>query len=309
MSHPFDEPATERLNPHTVEIDLLPTYEMVELLHHSTTSVSDAVGAALPDIARAVDAIVERLNAGGRLVYVGAGSSGRLGVLDASEVPPTFGVPTTMVGGLIAGGGAALVHSVEEVEDDADAGVNDVERAGVSSQDVVVGITASGRTPYVLGAVRRTRGLGAFTIGIANNRPCALESEVDIAVIAETGPEPIAGSTRLNAGTAQKLILNLLSTGAMVRLGRTYGNLMVDVRATNAKLRRRAERIVVQATGCSAAVASKALKDAGASAKLAVVMIAGAVDADRGRALLKEYGERARIAIERAQLDDLSGTS
>jgi len=240
---------TERRNPETADIDSLQTGDFVRVLHAQNFRVAEAVSAALPAISTAIEVIADRLERGGRLFYMGAGTSGRIGVLDASECPPTFGVSAEMVQGIIAGGDSALRNSIEGAEDDSEAGEKEIPARGVRPVDVVVGIAASGRTPYVIGAIRGAKAAGAYTIAVVNVSRSRLESEADLTITAVTGPEAITGSTRLKAGTAQKMILNLLSTGAMVRLGKTYGNLMVDVAATNDKLKERAILIVMEAAG------------------------------------------------------------
>ena len=243
----FDQLLTEQRNPHTADLDRLAVAELLRLMNAEDSRVPAAVAAVLPEIARAVEGIAARLRRGGRLLYFGAGTSGRLGILDAAECLPTFNVPAEQVRGFIAGGPAALTRPVEGAEDDAEAGASEARAAGVSAQDAVVGLTASGRAPYVLGASHAARQAGAFTVGVVCSVPSPLEPHVDVLIALLVGPEIIAGSTRLKAGTAQKLVLNMLSTAAMVQLGKVYGNLMVDVRASNAKLRDRAVRIVCAA--------------------------------------------------------------
>ncbi len=238
---------TEARNPATVDIDIIPTLEMVRMINAEDQRVAEAVAAELPHIATAIDGIAERMQDGGRLIYIGAGTSGRLGVLDASECPPTFGTPPEMVVALIAGGARAITTAVEGAEDNAAAGAQEIAALNVGPADSVVGVAASGRTPYVLGGLTEARQRGALTIGLACNRAVELEALVDIAIVPVVGPEVISGSTRLKAGTAQKMVLNMLSTGVMIRLGKTFSNLMVDVQPTNAKLRERARRIVREA--------------------------------------------------------------
>jgi N-acetylmuramic acid 6-phosphate etherase len=274
------------VDPATAAIDSGSTLQVVSLLHAADSTVPAAVTPALPAIAAAVDAIADRLRAGGRLVYVGAGTSGRLATLDAAECPPTFGTPPGMVQALIAGGPDALTHAVEGAEDDAEAGAADVAAAGIGPADAVVGIAASGRTPYVLAAVAAARSRGAVTAGISCNDPAPLLDAVDLPIAVVTGPEPIAGSTRLKAGTAQKLVLNLLSTGAMIRLGKVHGNRMVDVRVTNAKLRTRAIGIVADLADVDAVTAETLLDAADLEVRTAVLMGIGGLDAPAARALL-----------------------
>src|SRR5262245_10613074 len=268
-------------------------------MNQEDAMVPAAVARALPAIAGAVDAIAERLRAGGRLVYVGAGSAGRIGVLDASEWVPTFGTPEGQVVVLIAGGPAAMTRAIEGAEDDADAGAADLVGLGLVAADAVVGISASGRTPYVLGAVRHAAAVGALTVGVSCNTSAALSRAVAHPIEVETSPEVVAGSTRLKAGTAQKLVLNMLSTAAMVRLGKTYGDLMVDLRATNDKLRDRARRIVAQAAGVDDARAAAALAGAGGQVKVAVVMLRCRVPAERAAALVEAAGGNLRRALDR----------
>jgi N-acetylmuramic acid 6-phosphate etherase len=262
---------TESRNPLTERIDELPTLEMARIINAEDARVAEAVAAELPRLAEAIDRIAERMRAGGRLIYVGAGTSGRLGVLDAAECPPTFGTRPEQVLALIAGGPRAITEAVEGAEDDAEAGARDVAAVQVNEHDSLVGIAASGRTPYVLGALQAARQLGALTISLANNRPSPVEALADIALATLTGPEVITGSTRLKAGTAQKLTLNTLSTGVMVRLGKTYGNLMVDVQPTNAKLRERARQIVQDACELSPEQAAAILEACDGEVKTAIV--------------------------------------
>ncbi len=251
---------TEGVNPATVAIDRMSALDLVRAMNAEDALVAGAVAREAPHIARAIERIAARLRCGGRLIYAGAGTSGRLGALDAVECRPTFNTPPETVIGLIGGGSWAATEAAEESEDNAEAGCDDVARLGARARDTLVGIAASGRTPYVLGAVAQARERGALTIGLACNADTPLAAAVDIMIAPLVGPEAIAGSTRLKAGTAQKMVLNMLSTGAMVLLGKTYGNLMVDVCAANHKLRRRAVRIVATATGLDAEAASAALR-------------------------------------------------
>jgi N-acetylmuramic acid 6-phosphate etherase len=260
-----------------------------------------AVAGQVPRIAAAVDAIAERMARGGRLVYAGAGTAGRLGVLDASECPPTFDTAPGQVTGLIAGGPQALVTSAEGAEDDPDAARADLEEFGLTSDDCVVGVSASGRTPYAVAAVEYARAAGALTVGVACNPDSPLAAAAEHPVEVVVGPELIAGSTRLKAGTAQKLVLNMLSTITMVRLGKTYGNLMVDVRASNEKLRARAHRIVAQATGASDAEVADVLKATGGEVKPAVLALAAGVDAATAARLLEDAGGHLRQALNAAR--------
>jgi N-acetylmuramic acid 6-phosphate etherase len=288
--------STEAPNPSSAEIDNLSTLQMLEVISAADREVASAVARELPDIAKAVDAVVELLDKGGRLFYIGAGTSGRLGVLDASECPPTFNTPWELVQGLIAGGDQALRHSIEQAEDDPEQGKYDLRYAGVSSGDVVVGIAASGRTPYVLGGLDFARSLGALTIGLS----CTPNSEVaraaDIAITPITGPEIIAGSTRMRAGTATKLVLNMLSTGVMIRLGHVYGNLMVNVQPTNEKLTNRARRIISAITGVSYDEASQLLSEAGA-VRTAIVMHKRRLSRSEAETALAAAKGRLRVAL------------
>lgn len=267
---------TESRNPRTEHIDELPTLEMLALINEEDATVTAAVRSQLPQIARAVDAIAERFECGGRLFYIGAGTSGRLGVLDASECPPTFSVPPTLVQGIIAGGDSALRRSSEHSEDSPEEGARDLAAAGFGAgggvtSDTLVGIAASGRTPYVLGAMDYAKRLGALTVGLACVADSPLARAAEIAISPVTGAEVLTGSTRMKAGTATKLVLNMLSTGVMIRTGATFGNLMVNVQPTNEKLVDRAQRIIAQATGLDAATSGSLLAEGG-SVKTAIVM-------------------------------------
>ncbi|WP_395815020.1 N-acetylmuramic acid 6-phosphate etherase [Devosia sp.] len=288
---------SEGRNPRTTEIDLMSSLEMVTTINDEDGGVAGAVRQTLPQVAQAIDAIVTAFNAGGRLVYIGAGTSGRLGVLDASECPPTFGVPPTMVVGLIAGGLDALVNASEGAEDRADAGAADLAAIGFSARDVVVGIAVSGRTPYVIGALEHAKALGARTVALTCNPDSPIARMADISIAPLVGPEVITGSTRLKSGTAQKLVLNMLSTASMVRIGKTYGNLMVDMIASNGKPVARAARVVAEATGRSIAEAEAALAKAGNDSKLAILMLLTGVDIEAGRKTLAEAGGVLRRAV------------
>ena len=266
----FGNLTTEQRNPASANIDRCSTLEMVKIINDEDKKVALAVEKVLPQIARAVDLIAQKISNGGRLFYIGAGTSGRLGVLDASECPPTFGVQAELVQGIIAGGNFALTNAVEGAEDDTSAAAVDLDARNFSAADVLVGIAASGRTPYVLSAIEYAKKIGAATVGISCVENSALGQIVDLAITPVTGAEVITGSTRLKAGTATKLVLNTLTTGAMIRLGKVYGNLMVDVRATNDKLRDRARRIVVAATNCTDAQAVDALERCNGHAKSAI---------------------------------------
>ncbi len=278
---------TETRNPASVEIDQLSTLEMLRVINQEDQQVALAVGQLLPEIARAVDAIAAAFGKGGRLVYIGAGTSGRLGILDASECPPTYGVSAEQVIGLIAGGHKAILQAVENAEDDAELGARDLKNIQFCANDVLVGIAASGRTPYVLGAMAHASAVGATVCSISCNPGSPLARAADISMVAVVGPEIVTGSSRMKAGTAQKLILNMLSTGAMIRTGKVYGNLMVDVEATNAKLVERQKHIVMEATDCERAVAERALAQADNHCKTAIVMILAGLTADEARTRLQ----------------------
>jgi N-acetylmuramic acid 6-phosphate etherase len=289
---------TEQRNPHTQGLDRKSTIGILRALNREDASVARAVQRELPQIAKAVDAIVKAFGAGGRLIYVGAGTSGRLAVLDASECPPTFGTPPRMVQALIAGGERALRHAVEGAEDSERDGAADLRRAGVNAKDVVVGIAASGSTPYVLGALRFARQRGATTAAVTSNLKSALAQLADIAITPNTGPEAVAGSTRLKAGTAQKMVLNMLSTAAMARMGRVYENWMVGVALTNKKLKRRGARILEEAAGVTASVAEHALRLTGHDLPTALVMLKKGVSADDAQKRLAGTRGNVRKALE-----------
>jgi N-acetylmuramic acid 6-phosphate etherase len=289
-----DLPATESFDPATADIDRLDGAALARVLIESHQRAVDAALAAAADVARATTLVVEAVERGGRIVLVGAGTSGRLGVLDASELPPTFGVDPALFDGRIAGGDGALRRAVEGAEDDADAGAAAMRDIGAN--DVVIGVSASGGAPFVRGALRAARARGARTVGIVNARGGLLGGEVDVGIVVATGAEPIAGSTRMRAGTAQKIVLNAISTGAMIRLGKTYGNRMVDLVATNAKLRARGERLVRELAGD---VDARALLDAaGGSVKTAVVMARRGVDRTEAERVLRVAGGRLARVID-----------
>lgn len=268
----LDKLTTEQRNPATENIDQLPTLEMVTLINQEDKKVALAVEKILPQIAAAIDLIAEKLQKGGRLFYIGAGTSGRLGILDAVECPPTYGTEPELVQGLIAGGTPAIFRAKEGAEDAPELGRSDLHEAGFTAKDVLVGLAASGRTPYVKGALSYAKEIGASVIALACTEEAEIAELADIALLPVTGPEVVTGSTRLKAGTAQKMVLNMLSTGTMVKLGKVYGNLMVDVKATNAKLSERALRIVMAAAGCKRKEAEAALMRAGGQAKLAILI-------------------------------------
>jgi N-acetylmuramic acid 6-phosphate etherase len=289
--------ATERRNPSSYGLDEKSTIEILSILNREDARVALAVRRTLRPIGKAVDAIVACWRRGGRLFYVGAGTSGRLAVLDAAECPPTFGTPPSMVRALIAGGARALRHAVEGAEDLAAGGAKDLRRAGVSRRDVVVGIAASGTTPYVLGALEFARRRGAVTVGVTSNPRSSLARAAQIAIVPETGPEVVAGSTRLKAGTAQKMVLNLLSTTAMTRMGRVYDNWMVSVALTNRKLRRRGARILEELAGVSASRAEHALRLAGHNLPAALVMLKTEASLNEARRRLAKTGGNVRQAL------------
>lgn len=288
---------TEKPNPRTATIDQLSTLEMLEVINDEDATVAGAVRRALPDIARAVDVIAAHLRQGGRLLYVGAGTSGRLGVLDAVECVPTFGTDPDVVQGIVAGGLDAITHSIEGAEDDEDAGYHDMLARGVGARDVVVGIAASGTTPYVIGALNAGNALGAATVAVVCNQPAPMLDIAHISIAVVVGPEVIAGSTRLKSGTAQKMVLNMLSTGSMIRLGKVYGNLMIDVKVTNQKLAQRARRIVTQVTGISEDEAARLLVQTHNEAKPAIVMALLGVSAAEARARLDAANGMLRDVI------------
>ncbi|MFI9784481.1 N-acetylmuramic acid 6-phosphate etherase [Kitasatospora sp. NPDC051984] len=292
--------ATETRRPEHAGIDLLPTLEIARLMNAEDRTVPDAVAAELPAIAAAIDAIAERMGRGGRLIHAGAGTAGRLGVLDAAECPPTFNTAPGEIVALIAGGPAAFTAAVENAEDDRAAAVADLDALQLTAADTVVGISASGRTPYAVAAVEHARSLGALTVGLSGNRDSALGTAAEHGIEVVTGPELLTGSTRLKAGTAQKLVLNMISTITMIRLGKTYGNLMVDLRATNEKLRDRSRRIVALATDAETAAVAAALDATGGKVKDAILLLLADVDATTAAALLTAHGGRLREAVQAA---------
>ncbi|MFE3601905.1 N-acetylmuramic acid 6-phosphate etherase [Streptomyces sp. NPDC059096] len=297
----LDGLTTEAFRPELAEIDRLPTLEIARIMNGEDATVPAAVAAQLPLIAAAVDATAERVARGGRLIYAGAGTAGRLGVLDASECPPTFNTDPDEVVGLIAGGPGALVTSVEGAEDSVELAAADLTAIKLTAADTVVGVSASGRTPYAVGAVEHARSLGALTIGLSCNAGSALAAAAEHGIEVVVGPELLTGSTRLKAGTAQKLVLNMLSTITMIRRGKTYGNLMVDVRASNDKLRARSRRIVSLATGASDEEIESALAATGGEVKNAILLILGAVDGPTAARLLTEHDGHLRAALLRTR--------
>jgi N-acetylmuramic acid 6-phosphate etherase len=293
-----DVPVTEQENPRTRGLSGLPAAEIVRLMNEEDARVAGAVRLVLPEVARVVGGVVERLRAGGRLFYVGTGTSGRLGVLDAAECPPTFGVPPELVQGVIAGGYEALYRATEASEDDREAGARDLGARGVGGRDAVVGVTASGRTPYTVGAVEHARTLGAFTAGVTcvPGSPLALAAEVAVVVV--VGPEVVAGSTRLKAGTAQKMVLNMISTASLVRLGYVKGNRMTNLRPSNEKLRARSARILAAETGRTEAEARSALELAGGDLRVALVMSATGAGRERAARALEAARGVVAEAVE-----------
>jgi N-acetylmuramic acid 6-phosphate etherase len=295
---PLDPRLTEQRNPATAEIDLADPARIVELMNQQDRQVPEAVWAVRDAVARGIEMVERAFRAGGRLIYAGAGTSGRLGVLEAAECPPTFGTPPEMVQGIIAGGVTALVKSAEGAEDDFDAGGAAVDAKEVRAGDVVFGITASGTTPFVRGALARAAARGAATILLScTDPPKDLLVNVDLAILPKVGPEAVAGSTRLKAGTATKLVLNTVTTGAMIRMGRAYGNLMVDLVALSDKLKDRGERIVMEVCAVDRAAARRALADAAGHVKTAIVMLKRRVDRAEAERLLREAGGYARRAV------------
>ena len=294
-------PTTEQRNPASARLDEMGPEEILRLMNTEDRKVPEAVEKALPRIAEAVEILVEAWGAGGRWIYVGAGTSGRIAALDAAECPPTFGVSPDRVVALVAGGTTATTKAVENAEDDREVAKHDLEAVSLSAKDVVVGLAASGSTPYVVSAVRHAAGAGCPTIGISNNEGTQLSAESRVAIELPTGPEVLTGSTRLKAGTSQKLVLNMLSTTAFTRLGKIYGNLMVDMQAKNEKLERRTRRIVSEAAGVSGAEAEGLLFAANGSAKVAVVMGKAGLTASTARTLLDEAHGNVRLAIEAAE--------
>jgi N-acetylmuramic acid 6-phosphate etherase len=299
---------TEQRNPRSRGLDRKSTLEILRVLNHEDAGVALAVRRELPKIARAVDAIVKSFRNGRRLFYVGAGTSGRLAVLDAAECPPTFGTPPKMVQAIIAGGSRAVRGAVEGAEDSTENGARDLRKAGVKRGDAVVGLAASGSTPYVLGALQFAKKCGAAAIGVTSNPKSPLTRVADIAIVPETGPEAVAGSTRLKAGTAQKMVLNLLSTASMVRLGRVYENWMIYVALTNQKLRQRGARILEEASGASVSNAQRALRQAQHDLPVALVMLNTGANVRDARRRLQQSGGNVRQALD-SQINEKSGAT
>lgn len=289
---------TEHRNQSTMEIDSVSTIEMLQLINNEDKKVALAVEKEIGNIAKAVDIIVEKLQEGGRLIYIGAGTSGRIGILDASECPPTYGTDPELVQAFIAGGEKAIVKSIEGAEDDSELGIKDLKFAGFNSGDVLVGIAASGRTPYVLGAMEYARSIGAVTVGISNNLDSRLNQIAEIPICPVTGPEAVTGSTRMKAGTSQKLVLNMISTGVMIKYGKVYENLMVDVKASNDKLIERCKNIVMEATGISYEAAAEILYETNYNCKLAIFMVISELDMNDAKRILDENKGYIRKALE-----------
>ncbi|MGW0731280.1 N-acetylmuramic acid 6-phosphate etherase [Streptomyces sp. NPDC002851] len=299
----LDTLTTEAFRPELAEIDRMSTLDIARTMNGEDATVPAAVADRLPQIAAAIDATAERMARGGRLIYAGAGTAGRLGVLDASECPPTFNTDPSEVVGLIAGGPSAMVTAVEGAEDSKDLAREDLTDLGLTADDTVVGISASGRTPYAVGAVEHARAAGALTVGLSCNADSALAAAAEHGIEVVVGPELLTGSTRLKAGTAQKLVLNMLSTITMIRLGKTYGNLMVDVRASNEKLRARSRRIVALATDAPDETIETALTAADGEVKTAILMILAKVDADTAEKLLTDSQGHLRAALAATATD------
>lgn len=291
--------ATEQRNPNTMHIDTLSTLDMIRLINQEDHRVAEAVAEVTDKIAEAVDVIADRLSKGGRLIYCGAGTSGRLGILDAVECPPTYSTDPEMVQALMAGGYPAIFKAVEGAEDSKELGVQDMKNINFASGDVLVGIAASGRTPYVLGCMEYAKELGAPTVSVTCCPGSVLDNFADIGIAPCPGPEVITGSTRMKSGTAQKMVLNMLSTGSMIKLGKVYGNLMVDVKPSNEKLIRRCVTIVVNATGCDDATATAALEACGYRPKTAIIMVLCGVNAEEAVALLDKADGRVAKVLEK----------
>lgn len=292
-----DSLLTESRNPHSESIDRLTAEQIVDLMNAEDQRAVEAVREARVEIARTIELVAERFRQGGRLIYIGAGTSGRLGVLDAAECPPSFSVSPNMVVGVIAGGPRALTNAVEGAEDNAVQGAADLDALGIGPNDLIVGIATSGRTPYVLGAIDRARELGSTTVGIACNRPSLLGAKVDVEIALLVGPEVLAGSTRLKSGTVTKLVLNMISTGAMVRIGKTFGNRMIDLQPTNEKLRIRSRRMLRELAGVDDRTAGLLLESSGGKLKVALLAALGGIRADAAATLLQAHDGRVHAAL------------
>jgi N-acetylmuramic acid 6-phosphate etherase len=308
MSHMLDDLTTEGRNPASEAIDGLSPLEIVRVINSEDAHVAEAVGKQAEQIARAIEVIAEKLRAGGRLIYIGAGTSGRLGVLDAAECPPTFNADPNQVVGIIAGGHGALTRSIEGAEDRSELASTDLQAVGLCDKDVLVGIATSGRTPYVLHALEYARGVGAFAISLACNRDAKMHAVADLNITPVVGPEVLSGSTRMKAGTATKMVLNMLSTGAMVMLGKTFGNLMVDLRATNSKLTERAQRIVRLTTDLPREDAKKLLDRCDGEVKTAIIVHRHDSTPEAARDLLRRAGGHLRRALESTPLNGQTAT-
>lgn len=293
----IDHLKTESRNPKTQNLDTMSTLELLRVMNEEDRKAMDAVGEALPQIDQAVQLVIRALNNGGRLIYMGAGTSGRLGILDAVECVPTFSTTEEVIG-LIAGGEKAFVRAVEGAEDSEELAAEDLEAAGINEKDVIAAIAASGRTPYAIGALKHARHRNAACIGISCNRNSLLSRYADVAIEVDAGPEVLTGSTRLKAGTCQKVILNMISTASMVGIGKVYGNLMVDMRATNQKLVERAKRIVMEITGCDKTTAAKVLEDTDYNSKTAIVMILAGITKEEASVRISENKGFVRKCIE-----------
>lgn len=304
----YEKLTTEQVNPNTTDIDLCGTREILELIHREDCKVAAAVGETLPKVAEAVDAVVRGIQKGGRLIYVGAGTSGRLGVLDASECPPTFGTPPEQVVGIIAGGDRALRIAIEGAEDDYKLGGADIDAVEATEADTVVGITASGTARYVLGALERAKQRGAATVAVCSAPGGQAAKAADIAIVPVVGPEAVMGSTRMKAGTAQKMVLNMISTAAMIKLGKVYHNLMVDLCPSNAKLKDRTVRIIMQAAEVSRREAERALALAGGEPKPAILMLLAGCEPEQARSLLEEE-RNLRKALKRYEEQEKTGSA
>lgn len=289
---------TEHRNPNTMNIDSVSTVEMLTLINNEDQKVAMAVEKEIPYIAKAVDIIVEKLLAGGRLIYIGAGTSGRIGILDASECPPTYGTDPELVQAFIAGGEKAIVKSIEGAEDDVELGIKDLKTINFNKDDVLIGIAASGRTPYVMGVIEYAKSIGSITVGISNNPESILIQKSDISICPITGPEAVTGSTRMKAGTSQKLVLNMISTGVMIKYGKVYENLMVDLKASNDKLIERCKNIVMEATGVTKEEAEKVLDETNYNCKHAIFMIISQLDKSQAKKVLDENNGFIRKALE-----------
>jgi N-acetylmuramic acid 6-phosphate etherase len=290
--------ATEKRNPDTINIDELSTLEVVQKIHEADLGVASCITPVLSEISMVAEKVVEAFETGGRLIYIGAGTSGRLGVLDASECPPTYGTDPNLVVGLIAGGDYALQHAIEGAEDDSELGRKDLQKINVTKKDVVVAIAASGRTPYCLGAMEYAKNQGAFTAAVVCSLHSLMENAADTSITVVTGPEVVTGSTRMKAGTAQKLVLNMISTTSMIQWGKVYSNLMVDVQPTNAKLKQRARNIIMEAAGVSEKEAEQALKEQNGNTKAAIFQLITGVSPEEAKTHLQKQNGRLKEAIK-----------